>query len=211
MHLTYFGHSSFLIESDMGARILTDPFPQNIFPHRVMPSDAVSVSHAHFDHCEFEQSKGTLLVDTMDPITVGDIRITAVPSFHDCVYGKERGYNRIYIFEADGFRVAHLGDLGPVPDEFQTVKLANLDALLCPIGGTYTLDPAGAFETVKKLAPKCVIPMHYRLPGHAFDTLETASAFTGLFPEKDVLVSPSDTVELPADVKVVVLTPCLEN
>ena len=33
MKLTWYGHACFLLESDGGMRLLTDPYPQSIYPH----------------------------------------------------------------------------------------------------------------------------------------------------------------------------------
>ncbi len=208
MQLTYLGHSSFLIQSDAGARIITDPYPQSVCPHPVEACDAYTISHAHFDHCDMEQVAGTpLMIDTAIPITIGDITVSCVPSFHDDARGKRRGENRIYLFEADGQRVAHLGDLGHLPDTVQQARIGRVDALLCPTGGMYTITPEQAVSVVRALRPGCVIPMHYRTAEHTMESLAPLSAFTGLFPAAEVDTDCADTLTLPAARLVTPLTP----
>ena len=50
MRLTWLGHSSFLLETSAGTRIVTDPYPQNILTHTAPIADLVTVSHEHHDH-----------------------------------------------------------------------------------------------------------------------------------------------------------------
>lgn len=45
------------------------------------------------------------------------------------------------IFEASDLRVAHLGDIGCIPTKEEIAELKNLDAVMVPAGGFYTLEP----------------------------------------------------------------------
>jgi len=57
----------------------------------------------------------------------------------------------------DGKNIAHLGDTyldGVDP-------LGNIDLLLVPIGGHYTMNIEEALKAVEIIKPKMVIPMHY--------------------------------------------------
>ena len=50
MLITYHGHSEFLLETEDGLRILTDPFdPKVPFPYRETAADIVIISHEHHD------------------------------------------------------------------------------------------------------------------------------------------------------------------
>ena len=59
-------------------------------------------------------------------------------------------------------RLAHLGDLGHELDLQTRGALGRVDVLLIPVGGTYTIDARQAARVVGSLAPRVVIPMHYK-------------------------------------------------
>lgn len=80
------------------------------------------------------------------------LKITAIPSFHDERYGRKRGGNLIHVVEADGEVVCHLGDLGERWNDARIRLLRDLDVLLIPVGGTYTLDAVGAADLVRQAA-----------------------------------------------------------
>ena len=91
--------------------------------------------------------------------------IQGIPSFHDDSQGKERGVNTIYTIEAEEIRLCHLGDLGQqeLTGE-QLEKIGNVDILMIPIGGTYTIDSKIASNIIPQIEPKIVIPMHFQIP-----------------------------------------------
>lgn len=173
MELTYFGHASFLLKAGDGTTILIDPFddqPGYAIPE-VSPT-AVSVSHEHFDHNHVATAKGHPKVirglahggkgwSKIDE-RVGAVRLTAVPTFHDPSGGSQRGRNAIFIFEVDGIRVVHAGDLGHPLDADQVRAIGRPDILMIPVGGFYTIGPQEADAVVAALKPRVVIPMHYK-------------------------------------------------
>jgi len=61
--------------------------------------------------------------------------------------------------------VCHLGDLGHKLSEEEIGEIGNVDVLLVPVGGVYTIDAGEAGKTVAELEPKIVIPMHYKVDG----------------------------------------------
>ena len=54
-----------------------------------------------------------------------------------------------------------------------------------PVGGTYTVDAKEAYENVKILKPKVVVPMHYYVPGLSL-ALAKVDDFLSLFPREKV-------------------------
>ena len=62
----------------------------------------------------------------------------------------------------DGIKIAHLGDLGHMLSDNQVEILGNIDILMIPIGGIYTIDADTAIDIIQKIRPKIVIPMHYK-------------------------------------------------
>ncbi len=164
MNIKWYGHSSFLLTAENGLRIFTDPYDPVIgYPLRDVAADIVTVSHQHGDHNYLAAIKGNPVVLQETGVFERDgIRITGIPSFHDEVEGKKRGGNLIFLFEFDGLRIAHLGDLGVLPSDQTFSALGKLDVLLCPVGGTYTIDPPAACEIANRTCTRVFIPMHYQ-------------------------------------------------
>jgi L-ascorbate metabolism protein UlaG (beta-lactamase superfamily) len=133
----------------------------------VVAANIVTMSHDHFDHnCErIVQGLDKKLVTKPGQHTVRDIPILGVQTWHDEEEGKKRGQNIVFRFEADGIRLCHLGDLGQVLDDAQAAKIGPIDILFIPVGGTFTLDADMAWKVVRKLRPRVVVPMHFRVGG----------------------------------------------
>ena len=56
MLISYHGHSEFLLESQRGFSVLTDPYDAHVgYPMQSVRADAVSVSHGHGDHSFVEK------------------------------------------------------------------------------------------------------------------------------------------------------------
>ena len=206
MKIHYLGHASFLLETSAGTRIVTDPYAQDILPHPVARAHVVTMSHEHHDHCDLSQVKGDyVIVNTEKNVTFLDVKITCVPCWHDEVQGKKRGHNRAYVFEADGLKVVHLGDLGEAPTPALIEACAGADLLFIPVGGTYTLTGEAAAEAVKVLSPKLAVPMHYRCPGHSFAVISTEEPFLKAV-DKNLPVHRLDALAEPFPMGVALLT-----
>jgi len=61
-----------------------------------------------------------------------------------------------------------------------------VDGILIPVGGTYTVDAVGAKQVCEAIAPRWVVPMHYRHDGFGFPVLLTVEDFLALWPEEQV-------------------------
>ena len=97
---------------------------------------------------------------------IKNIGVRGIPTFHDSRQGKERGSNTAYRIEADGVTLAHLGDFGESAAREETVEaLGDIDILLIPVGGNYTIDADTAVKVINQIEPRLIIPMHYALPG----------------------------------------------
>lgn len=164
MKIQSLGHSSFLLTSEQGTRIVTDPYGDVglVFPH--VEAEAVTVSHSHYDHANTGAVRAPLVLMREGSYRVGDVLVTAVSSYHDDQKGKKRGGNLIFSFEADGVVVRHLGDLGEPCCEETVRRIGKTDVLLLPVGGNYTIDAAEAERYVRAIAPAYAIPMHYHVP-----------------------------------------------
>ena len=163
MQITWYGHACFLLESDAGARIVIDPCDPTVgYALDGISADAVTVSHAHHDHNYLPAVAGNpVVIDTAGAHSVKDVSVTGFCSWHDEAQGKKRGANLLFRFDFDGIRVLHLGDLGHALSAETVAAIGEIDVLLCPIGGTYTIDAAQALEVDEQLRPRVFIPMHY--------------------------------------------------
>jgi len=166
MRIKYLGHASFMITSGTGVKIITDPYETGgaIGYGEIKESaDIVLVSHDHFDHNNVAAVRGN-----PEPVRgavtteIKGIEFKGVPSYHDDAGGRQRGKNTIFCFEVDGIRICHLGDLGHQLSAQQVADLGEVDILLVPVGGTFTIDARVATEVCSKLAPRVIIPMHYK-------------------------------------------------
>lgn len=191
MRITWLGHACFMVEYE-GYRVVIDPFRDVPgFADVSVEADAVLCSHGHFDHAHTDGVK--LRQGKESPFTV-----ETVETFHDEEGGALRGKNTVHILRAGGLKVVHLGDLGHRLGEEQAQKLDGCDVLMVPVGGTYTVDHAGAISTVAWLMPRVIIPMHYRGDGFGFDNIDTVEEFLKYFAPDDVHRYDTATLEVAA-------------
>ena len=170
MKIKYIGHSCFLFETHAGARLLTDPFDGIGWRMPRVRADCVCCTHRHFDHNYVEGVAGSReVITSAGEHACGGFRIVGIPSFHDDQGGAKRGNNIIYRIEADGAAVCHMGDIGQQPTKQLLSEIGRVDVLMIPVGGTYTVDAAGALEYVRAIRPQIVIPMHYRTDDCSLD------------------------------------------
>jgi len=166
MNIRWLGHATFMISSDDGTRIITDPYTTGgklSYGEIQETADIVTVSHGHGDHNNTGAVRGNpTIVDQTGVTEVKGVKFQGVASAHDDAGGTQRGSNIIFCFEMDGMRVCHLGDLGHMLDDEQAAALGQIDILIIPVGGYYTIDAEVATRVVDKLVPKLVIPMHFK-------------------------------------------------
>ncbi len=174
MKLKWFGHSCFLITSDSGTRILTDPFDEQVgYPLPHTEADVVTVSHNHFDHDNAGVVKGSFIqIKDAGNFTHRGIEIKGISTFHDESGGAKRGKNIVFVYSIDGITICHLGDLGHVLSKEQLKEIGKVDVLLVPIGGIYTIDGEAAMEVIKSINPKVSIAMHFKTDHLLFDLAE---------------------------------------
>lgn len=163
MKIKYLGHASFMITSDSGVRIITDPYETSeelTYEEITESADIVTVSHGHHDHSNIAAVRGNPEV-VRGSARVKGLEFKGIPSYHDDAGGTKRGGNTIFCFAVDGVRVCHLGDLGHRLADQQVAELGEVDILLVPVGGFYTIDAKMAAEVCNQIKPKVVIPMHW--------------------------------------------------
>ena len=171
MNIQWHGQSCFQIslqpEKNNQVRIIIDPFDETLgLKLSSMEADILLITHHHRDHDNSKAIKGNpFLVDGPGEYEIKKIYIQGIFSFHDDSQGKQRGNNTIYTIETEEVKLCHLGDLGQKElSASQIEKIGNVDILMIPIGGVYTIDSKGAQKIISQIEPKIIIPMHYQIP-----------------------------------------------
>ena len=199
MKVEWLGLSCFKIISG-GASVVLDPFTGVRGYGEVHTTAGLALkSHDHGDHAFLA---GVTL--QKEPENVFSIQKYA--SFHDDVGGKKRGPNTIHVIEAEGKRVAHLGDLGHLPDEKLIEALKGVDVLLIPVGGFFTIDAKTAKKIAEEIAPKAIVPMHYKLGECGHEVIGTLDEFLKLYDASQVTRLEENAFEVGAYSGVVVPT-----
>ena len=176
MRIRWYGQSAFLLTGTK--RVFIDPFGdmretarahglQFDYPAIDAEADLLLVTHEHGDHNGVEAVGG-------DPLTIRSTagrfespvgEVVGIASEHDDVAGTARGPNTIFCFELDGIRFCHVGDFGQAalrPEQREAI--GEVDVLFIPAGGGPTVGGQSAADVVHALAPRVVVPMHYRTP-----------------------------------------------
>jgi L-ascorbate metabolism protein UlaG (beta-lactamase superfamily) len=166
-----FLYNSYLITSYGGESVVVDPAcmpSKEIFN---MNPAAIISTHNHFDHVDeeftnsYENSKKILY--TVDDIKTKDFHIYTILSSHKGDTIEEGMDNYMSVFEVDGLRIAHLGDLGQNKlTEEQLKSLGKIDIAIMQYENYYSdmyLDNEKAFYLISQVKPKIIIPTHYSL------------------------------------------------
>ncbi|MBI2807699.1 MAG: MBL fold metallo-hydrolase [Planctomycetes bacterium] len=180
--IEYHGQSFYILTTSKGTRVAFDPHtipayhPDGIVNQH--PADIVCMSHNHPDHTRMEAikiekgKKPTILRGLKTPgnradwnifqKTIGELKFKTVGVYHDDSEGLARGKVAVFVVEVDGWRIAHLGDLGHLLTPSQLKRIGPVDVVMIPVGGIYTLNGAEAKKVVAQLKPKeYVFPMHF--------------------------------------------------
>jgi L-ascorbate metabolism protein UlaG (beta-lactamase superfamily) len=173
MKIRWYGQSAFsLVEG--GTAVFVDPFGdmsgaaargmQFDYPAiDGVTADLLLVTHEHGDHNGVETIGGDPRTIRSTAGTFDDGAIVAIASEHDDVAGTRRGPNTIFRFTLGGASVCHLGDFGqPALRPEQRAAIGDVDILFVPVGGGPTIGGAQSAQLVRELAPRLVVPMHYR-------------------------------------------------
>ncbi|MDD4689377.1 MAG: MBL fold metallo-hydrolase [Eubacteriales bacterium] len=189
MKITYLGHSCFKVESG-DCSIILDPYKNGKVPglgNLNEKANIVLCSHGHDDHNAKE------LIKKIDYVS-SPFQVDYITAYHDESKGQKRGETKVYSINAEGYTIVHMGDIGCMLDAKQIEKIYAPDVLMIPVGGVYTVDADEAFEIVKALNPKTVIPMHYRKENVGFEEIATSEEFLSKFNIKDITYTDSEYI-----------------
>ncbi len=163
MELIWYGLSCFRLTERKHASVVTDPYNGKLgLPNLKVKADVVTISHDAPGHNYATAVSGAQHnLDGPGEYEIGNVFITGMVTRSEV----RASNNIIYLFDYDGLKVAHLGDLDKVPSQNEIEALEEVNILLLPVGGGNSLNAAQASELVSMLEPNIVIPMHYHLPG----------------------------------------------
>ena len=168
VRLTFVGHATWLIQSPGGVRVATD---YNDYVRPPVIPDVATMNRAHATHYSIDPDPriahvlrgwnpegGPVAYD----LTIGDVRIRNVQTnIRDWVGGVIAYGNSIFIFETAGMCIAHLGHLHHTLSPQQIAQIGQLDVVMVPVDGSYTMDTAGMVEVLRALRARLILPMHY--------------------------------------------------
>lgn len=156
-------------------KVVIDPFDSSI-GLRVpkVEADIALFTHKHYDHYNKSAiSPGAFFIEEPGEYEIKGVFIKGISAFHDNSKGKERGEVVIYKILGEELSICHLGDFGQKElTEEQLDEIGQLDILMIPVGGVYTIEPKEAVDIIGQLEPKIVIPMHYKLARLKIDLKE---------------------------------------
>jgi L-ascorbate metabolism protein UlaG (beta-lactamase superfamily) len=220
MRVEWYGQSTFGLGAADGTSVVIDPFGDlsglaarglqfDYPPLEDVDAGLVLVTHEHGDHNGVDAVGGdpVVLRSTAGRLASPIGEVVAIASEHDAAAGTERGPNTIFVFTLDRVRVSHFGDFGQSelrPE--QAAAIGSVDLLFLPVGGGPTIGGEQAAAIAEALAPRWVVPMHYRTPRIGF--LETADDFLGRLAHVHHGESPAfETADLPPEGRPLAVVP----
>jgi len=189
VRLTDLGHSAVQLETS-GGTVLIDPFltgnPRAGASADAVAADLIVLTHAHGDHWgdteAIARRTGATVVGSAElagyasglglkahgmnvggkhEFPQGTVRYTPALHSNSLPDGTYAGMPMGVVLEADGVRVYHAGDTAFFSD-MARIGALGIDLALLPIGDNYTMGPEGAVDAARLIAPKVVVPIHYK-------------------------------------------------
>lgn len=191
--IRYLDHASFAIVAEDGTFAVTD-YTGYIGQPDLVP-DVATMNNAHSSHwtsnpdlriphilqgwpeagrpAEHRLDLGSMLVRNVTTDTRGPFG-----------EGARADGNSIFVFEAAGLCIGHLGHLHQIPSPEQYAAIGRVDIVMVPVDGGYTMRVEDMVQVVQRLKSSVVIPMHWfsgaslaeflvRMEGE-FDVVETS-------------------------------------
>ncbi|MFN6924876.1 MAG: MBL fold metallo-hydrolase [Tabrizicola sp.] len=168
--IRYIDHASFAIVTPDGTVAVTD-YTGYLGTAGLVP-DVVTMNNAHSTHWTVNPDpriphvlkgwgEGATAADhrlDLGPMLVRNVTTDTRGPFGE---GARRDGNSIFIFEAGGLCIGHLGHLHQIPTPEQYAAIGRLDIVMVPVDGGYTLRLQDMAGVVRRFRSSVVIPMHW--------------------------------------------------
>ena len=190
MKYTYYGQSSFLLETET-KKFLFDPFiSQNPLAKAIditkIEADYILVSHGHGDHVGdlISIAKQTKAMVIANPEVIGWVMKQGIENVHPMNFGKYKfdfgtvrmvwathsaglpdgsygGNPAGFVLELENKQIYFAGDTGLTLEMKLLADLYKLDYAILPIGGNYTMDIDDAVIAADYINCNKIIGVHY--------------------------------------------------
>ena len=200
MTIQWLGHACFKIRH-RDYTVVIDPYNSDYtvgYPKLSgIKADKLLISHEHYGH---NYRQGVTLSgkgDSECPFEISTLEVN-----HDSVCGIMRGTCLVHILQADGLKIAHMGDIGTQLNGGEISRLYGADALLVTGGSCTGLPSQEVWRMFEELFPKALIPMHYRDGNRGARRLEHIEALENYFEAPEMIHHyDTDTIEITADME----------
>jgi L-ascorbate metabolism protein UlaG (beta-lactamase superfamily) len=213
MKIKFYAHASFRLEGD-GLAVVTDPYtpgpqvsnfdPINEAADIVIMSSATDRFHSDPSHVLGNPTVVNAVevvakdADGENQVTVKGMPIHAFPSMESLTwdFGRDPEDNAMYLFELEGLRFLHIGDIGnPLSAEQLAALAGKVDVMFALAGGNATIALDDLDNAIQAIQPRVIIPMHYFHPKGRLKILPV-SEFTSRYPADKVTQVGGSTLEL---------------
>lgn len=168
VRISYIDHAAFLIQT--GALAAVTDFTGNLGGADLVP-DVVTMNNAHITHFTHAPDPEIPHVLPGWPnagqprehrLDLGEMLVRNVHTDIRGGGGQVAVYgNSIFIFEAAGLCIGHLGHLHHEPDPAQYAAIGRLDVVMAAVDGGITLDTARMLNVMQRFKARVVLPMHW--------------------------------------------------
>ena len=167
MEITWLGNACTRVRTRQ-AIVLMDPYQREAGLDMGRPTaDIITVSHDDPRHGNVAWVRSSaLVISAPGEYEVQGVQIIGVrsalraPAGADAAEGAQPERSTVYLVEAEGLHVAHLGAVGRQPSAAEAELLSNADILVIALGED-GLTPDEAARTVRALEPTIIIPVGY--------------------------------------------------
>ncbi|MFN3292061.1 MAG: MBL fold metallo-hydrolase [Gemmobacter sp.] len=170
VRISFLHHAMFLIETPGGLTAVTD-YTGMLGSADHVPT-VVTMNNSHSTHWTANpdpriphvlEGWGTADDPQNHDLDLGEMRVRNVHTDTRGGWegGGRRNGNSVFVFEAAGLCIGHLGHLHHEPDEAQYAALGRLDVVMVPVDGGYTMGLPEMMRVISRLKSSVVLPMHW--------------------------------------------------
>lgn len=160
--------NSYVLSSVEGENVVVDPTTMPSKEIVDLNPAAIVSTHQHVDHYDFNYISSytcKVVEGKKDDFKTNNFHIYAIPSEHAGDAIDVNHPNIIAVFEVNGLRIAHMGDIGQtkLTDE-QLKALGKIDIAFMQLENSFSdmsLENMKGFNILEQFKPTIVIPTHY--------------------------------------------------